>query len=440
MRPIIRAERLSKCYRIGKRSDVARELRQSMLSAVARPFRRLRGRASAATAPQSEEEIWALRDVSFEIQPGEIVGIVGRNGAGKSTLLKILSRITEPTTGRVEVRGRLGALLEVGTGFHPELTGRENVYLNGSILGMTKAEIDSEFDAIVDFAGVARFIDTPVKRYSSGMHVRLGFAVAAHLSLDILVIDEVLAVGDAAFQKKCLAKMSDAASSGRTVLFVSHSMPSVRQLCTRAFWLQDGMIAAMGNTETVIGEYLQSVLPSQAGSLMEFESDPGKPFQLLRVRLVNHTGETTASFHCDEPIIVELESESREPIPELYGYFGLLDTNGLGVTILVSDSRDIKPNNFDRLPPGRHRHRITIPSRVLAPGEYAISISFASVHHKGHVVEDPGPPLKFTVSDLLTARGDTRGGYIGTLLAWTAYHEPGVPSSPLSQFERVSSS
>lgn len=433
MRPIIKAEGVSKCYRIGSRSDVARELRQSMLSAVTRPFRALLGRETAAPKVMADEELWALRDVAFEVLPGEIVGVVGRNGAGKSTLLKILSRITEPTSGRVEVRGRLGALLEVGTGFHPELTGRENVYLNGSILGMMKAEIDSQFDAIVDFAGVSRFIDTPVKRYSSGMHVRLGFAVAAHLSLDILVVDEVLAVGDAAFQKKCLAKMSDAATSGRTVLFVSHSMASVRQLCSRAFWLEDGTVAAVGKTDEVIAHYLRSVLPADTGSVMEFETDPAKPFQMLRLRLMNAAGENTASFHSDEPIYVDIDSESREPIPELYGYFGLLDSNGLGTTILVSDSRDVKPNAFDSLPRGRHRHRITIPPRVLAPGEYAVSISFASTNHSAFIVEDPGrPPLKFSVSDLVTARGDSRGGYIGALLAWTPRQSVAADAAAMS--------
>ena len=443
MTPVIRVDNLSKHYRIGKRSDVARDLRKSLISAAARPFQALfsrnlpnegtsrdhslptthhspdGSRRSPLTASQSGEEIWALRGVSFEVHSGEIVGIIGSNGAGKSTLLKILARITEPTTGRAEIKGRIGALLEVGTGFHPELTGRENVYLNGSILGMTKLEINRQFDRIVEFAGVERFIDTPVKRYSSGMHVRLGFAVAAHLSLDILVVDEVLAVGDAAFQKTCLNKMSDVATSGQTVLFVSHSMQAIRQLCTRALWLEDGAIRAAGDTKTVISEYLRSVLPSDNCFLMAFEPDSGKSFQMLKVGLVNNCGESTAAFHCDEPIIVELESESREPISELYGYFAVIDTHSLGTTILVSDSRDIKPNAFDRLSPGRHRHHIIIPARVLAPGEYGISISFASTYHDGFIVDDPGRvSVKFTVSDLLTERGDKRGGYIGTLLAW----------------------
>lgn len=262
----IRVEGLSKKYRIGNRGTHADDLRYRLAGAISSPFRRLFGRnghssslaSSDSPLATSFEEIWALKDVSFEVKAGEILGIIGRNGAGKSTLLKILSRITEPTEGRVECHGRLAALLEVGTGFHPELTGRENVYLNGSILGMTKAEIDKQFDAIVDFAGVEKFIDTPVKRYSSGMHVRLGFGVAAHLDPEILLVDEVLAVGDIEFQKKCVGKMREVRETGRTVLFVSHNMASVRMLCDSALVLAKGEESFRGEVDQGIAAYTRS--------------------------------------------------------------------------------------------------------------------------------------------------------------------------------------
>lgn len=249
---------LGKEYRIGGKQERYRTLRDSLTDAVSAPFKRARSllHGQAYGAAGLEETIWALKDVSFEVKHGEVVGIIGRNGAGKSTLLKVLSRITEPTEGYADVYGRVGSLLEVGTGFHPELTGRENIYLNGAILGMTRAEIDHKFDEIVDFAEVERFIDTPVKHYSSGMGLRLGFAVAAHLEPEILVVDEVLAVGDAQFQKKCLGKMSDVAGEGRTVLFVSHNMAAVHLLCGKALVLEDGDVVFQGDTGQAIHQYL----------------------------------------------------------------------------------------------------------------------------------------------------------------------------------------
>src|SRR5437868_7649743 len=240
---IIQARNISKQYRLGARQAAYSTLRESISGFVRAPLNRLRANRAAA-----DNMIWALRDVSFHVEAGDVVGIIGRNGAGKSTLLKILSRITEPTTGQIDLYGRVGSLLEVGTGFHPELTGRENVYLNGAILGMSKAEIRRQFDAIVDFAGVEKFLDTPVKRYSSGMYVRLAFAVAAHLNSEILIVDEVLAVGDAEFQKKCLGKMKDVASSGRTVLFVSHNMAAISNLCSSCIVMEAGRVAFQGAT------------------------------------------------------------------------------------------------------------------------------------------------------------------------------------------------
>lgn len=253
MRPIIRVEGLSKLYYLGGSGAAYSTLRETVMEVARKPMRYLRRN-------NNSEALWALKDVSFEVMPGDVVGIVGRNGAGKSTLLKVLSRIVEPTTGRVELYGRVASLLEVGTGFHPELTGRENIYLNGSILGMTRQEIERKFDEIVAFAEVEKFIDTPVKRYSSGMYVRLAFAVAGHLEPEILVVDEVLAVGDAAFQKKCLGKMRDVASMGRTVIFVSHNMAAVSQLCTKAMVLWEGKVEfPLGSVDSAVQQYLSQV-------------------------------------------------------------------------------------------------------------------------------------------------------------------------------------
>jgi lipopolysaccharide transport system ATP-binding protein len=263
MQPAIRVENLSKSYRVAhnqQRGDY-RTLRDSIVDAVKAPFRRVMNRGESAKA----DDFWALKDVSFEVQPGEVVGIIGSNGAGKSTLLKILSRITKPTMGRIELNGRVGSLLEVGTGFHPELTGRENIYLNGSILGMSRKEIAKKFDEILAFAGVETFLDLPVKRYSSGMYVRLAFAVAAHLELEILVVDEVLAVGDQAFQQKCLGKMKDVTQSGRTVLFVSHNMAAVRALCNRGVFVESGCIRHIGDVDSTTEYYIQSQAGSEAG-------------------------------------------------------------------------------------------------------------------------------------------------------------------------------
>jgi lipopolysaccharide transport system ATP-binding protein len=265
----IRVDNLSKQYRIGGPQVPYRTLRESLSGAIQAPFRRLAAVLRGQPSTVSNDTIWALKDVSFQVQRGEVVGIIGRNGAGKTTLLKVLSRITEPTEGCAEIHGRVGSLLEVGTGFHPELTGRENIYLNGAILGMKKAEIERRFDEIVAFAEIERFLDTPVKRYSSGMYVRLAFAVAAHLEPEILLVDEVLAVGDAAFQKKCLGKMGDVAKEGRTVLFVSHNMSAVRSLCQRAVLLIEGCLAVDGVVESVIQRYAEHMKAPQVVSLQD---------------------------------------------------------------------------------------------------------------------------------------------------------------------------
>jgi lipopolysaccharide transport system ATP-binding protein len=259
----IRVNNLGKKYRIGGRQEGYGTLRDALASAVQVPLQMLRNRDRRIRPV----EIWALRDVSFEVKPGEVLGIIGRNGAGKSTLLKILSRITYPTVGRAEIFGRVGSLLEVGTGFHPELTGRENIYLNGAVLGMKKAEIQRKFDEIVEFSEIAQFLDTPVKRYSSGMYMRLAFAIAAHLEPEILIVDEVLAVGDAAFQRKCLGKMENVAREGRTVLFVSHNMPAILSLCGRVMLLELGRLVDQGSPSSVVQNYLDDVMSSSVTPL-----------------------------------------------------------------------------------------------------------------------------------------------------------------------------
>jgi len=289
----IRVEGLGKQYRIGKRERY-RTLRDTLADAARAPFRRLRSALGlrSAACPEGERTIWALQDVSFEIPRGEVVGVIGRNGAGKSTLLKVLSRITEPTAGRIEIKGRVGSLLEVGTGFHPELTGRENVFLNGAILGMRRTEITRKFDEIVAFAEIEKFIDTPVKHYSSGMYMRLAFSVSAHLDPEILVVDEVLAVGDAAFQKKCLGKMGDVAREGRTVLLVSHNLIAIRHLCSSALLFQSGRMVHSGEPASVLSRY-QDAWVERSGANLEIGvlynaiPDASRPFQIVRIEMLD---------------------------------------------------------------------------------------------------------------------------------------------------------
>ncbi len=287
MQPIIRVHNLSKRYRIG-RVEPYRTLRESIVRSVTAPARIARamlgGGARDGAAHDGERHVWALRDVSFDVMPGEVLGLIGRNGAGKSTLLKLLSRITEPSAGRAEIYGRVGSLLEVGTGFHLELTGRENIYLSGAILGMRRAEIQRKFDEIVAFAEVEKFIDTPVKHYSSGMHVRLGFAVAAHLEPEILLVDEVLAVGDAAFQKKCLGKMGDVARAGRTIIFVSHNMAAIESLCSSCLLIGAGRLEAEGEPAQIVMRYMASELRGHGGvrSLIEHQGRRGGSTPIMR--------------------------------------------------------------------------------------------------------------------------------------------------------------
>jgi lipopolysaccharide transport system ATP-binding protein len=364
----LRVRGVSKAYRIAHAHARATTIAEALMRRLRHPF------ASTTT-----EEFWAVRDIDFEVKKGEVVGIIGRNGAGKSTLLKLLSRITTPSTGRIELYGRVGSLLEVGTGFHPELTGRENIYLNGQILGMRKREINKHFDAIVDFAGVGRFLDTPVKRYSSGMYVRLAFAVAAYLESEILIIDEVLAVGDAEFQAKCLGKMHDVARDGRTVLFVSHNMPAVQTLCTSAWLLAGGRIIDSGPVESVARRYLQEGQRVTNGYISLAEHDQrkrGHDVWLRGLTLSTEDGQPSALFATGQPLRICIDVVPPREI----------DNPRLAIAIEDQGGRRLcaSANYFYSRRAGSHRRpfraTIDVNGLPLAPGRYFISASIAESH------------------------------------------------------------
>jgi lipopolysaccharide transport system ATP-binding protein len=373
---VIRVENLGKKYIIGHQQE-GRSRYVALRDVIADGVKSLGYRFRhpfQSIVRTDKEEFWALRDVSFEVKQGEVVGVIGRNGAGKSTLLKLLSRITEPTTGRIHLKGRVASLLEVGTGFHPELTGRENIFLNGAILGMSRAEINKKFDEIVEFAEISRFLDTPVKRYSSGMYVRLAFSVAAHLEPEILVVDEVLAVGDASFQKKCLGKMDNVSKQdGRTVFFVSHNMGVINRLCNRCIWLHDGWMQSFSKTRPVVEKYLQfgnSIQPQ-----VSFPSDPVKKFQFREIKLSNQLGDINFEIPDNEAIYILMELEAKEKIYDVY--FGLTIQNSEGVNVLFADSRDVQNNFPENFKEGNHTISLLVPP-CLTAGIYYISVGVAT--------------------------------------------------------------
>ena len=372
----IRVENLSKLYRIGTqegRSDTLAGALGGLLKAPERNLRRL-ARLSRFKDEDAEDVLWALRDVSFEVHQGEVLGVIGRNGAGKSTLLKLLSRITYPTRGRIEILGRVSSLLEVGTGFHPELTGRENIYLNGTILGMTRREIDRKFDEIVDFSGVEKFLDTPVKRYSSGMRVRLAFSVAAHLEPEVLLIDEVLAVGDSEFQKKCLGKMGDVAQEGRTVLFVSHQMAAVQHLCNRCLILKNGRIVANGETNAMISRYMADTSEIFRISLSDRQDRKGSgQIRFTEVRLKNARNEIVGSFRTGDDCILELRVENSMNLgrKKFHVAVGIDDPIGQRITLLNNETTD---QLFPLISPGVSIVQIRIERLPLKPGRYGFSL------------------------------------------------------------------
>ena len=374
----IRVENLSKLYRIGQFVGYS-TLRESLVNTFSAPFRRFRSTIAGqrtSSRNQDSEYIWALKDISFEIKQGEVVGIIGRNGAGKTTLLKVLTRITTPTQGYAEIRGRAGSLLEVGTGFHPELTGRENIYLNGAVLGMKKKEIDSKFDEIVEFAGVEKFIDTPLKRYSSGMQVRLAFSVAAHMEPEILLVDEVLAVGDAEFQKKCLSKMGEMAGGGRTVLFVSHNMITIRRLCQNSILLTRGQFEFRGPTNECIARYLGNSTNDSVTEvntmLLERPGGLGTSFRFSRVGLLSASG---PNIHLNERFGVELQFQCLERLRNVA--LGISIDTGDGIRVLECRSTDARLS-IEVLSPGNYTVRVTLENNLLMPGYYTVSVGAGS--------------------------------------------------------------
>jgi lipopolysaccharide transport system ATP-binding protein len=436
--PAIKVENLSKSYLVGH--NVAKTERYTALrDVIARNARDLarktRDMIHGRPIIQGDEveEFWALKDVSFEVQHGETLGIIGRNGAGKSTLLKILSRITEPTTGRITLNGRVASLLEVGTGFHPELSGRENIFLNGAILGMSRGEIQRKFDEIVDFAEVENFLDTPVKRYSSGMYVRLAFAVAAHLEPEILIVDEVLAVGDIQFQKKCLGKMGDVAKKGRTVLFVSHNMEAVRSLCEKAILLQEGSTACQGYADDIIKNYLGFDRTPDGILKWDWPENVYRPFaeyvKVLHFSVCSERDRTEGMLFKSRQYQVLIDADINREDRNIIFFLAYYSQDMK--LLLVSECYDA-PTNFSVIPRGRIQIEAPVPIEFLNTGTYFVELSCV-VHRVGWVLQTGNAPLlEFEIGDDLNSAspdikanhpftGRGRPGYMTVSVPWTVY-------------------
>ena len=414
---------VGKQYRLGLVStgtlshDINRWWRTSILGQED-PYLKI-GDVNDRASKANSDYVWALRDIDFKVEEGDVVGIIGKNGAGKSTLLKLLSKVTAPTIGTICARGRIASLLEVGTGFHGEMTGRENIYMNGAILGMTKAEIDRKMDEIIDFSGCEKYIDTPVKRYSSGMTVRLGFAVAAFLDPEILVVDEVLAVGDAEFQKKAIGKMKDVSQGqGRTVLFVSHNMASIRSLCKTGVLLDKGSVEYIGSADDCVNRYIASNYDMEQSYMWKCNGlKPNQAIQLLEAKLIGDCV-CKGQFSCDEDIVLELTYDVRKKIPGLYGYLEINKMPSFDKA-LISDSSDIRMNYLEDIPIGQTTVSVVIPKRTLAPGDYLIGVNLNShVAVQGEYLDESLNICKFEVHDYLTNRGDKRGGFSSKILDW----------------------
>ena len=363
----------------------------------------------------SSDFVWALKDITFDVEQGDVVGIIGKNGAGKSTLLKLLSRITSPSTGTIRARGRIGSLLEVGTGFHPELTGRENIYMNGSIMGMTRAEITRKLDEIVDFAGVERYLDTPVKRYSSGMTVRLGFAVAAFMDPEILVVDEVLAVGDAEFQKKAIGKMQDVSKGeGRTVLFVSHNMKSIRQLCSRGILLKNGTVDFLGSVSDVVDRYLSAYQTEGLCSYAKFDYDKAKTHQILEAKLTDSKGTLLQNtIKATDDILLHIKYRFSKSIDNLHLVIGILNMSEEYVYFI---DRSDYYKGYAKVEEGLYESVIRIPNPLLNEGAYMISLGCTDM--QTHINNNAPFVLKFEISDVSSFRKFPRAGYLFLPLAW----------------------
>jgi lipopolysaccharide transport system ATP-binding protein len=437
----IKAVNLSKHYRIGLKDEIHDSLASTIISFLKSPLNNYRKYRSlykfddikitdndSNSIRNPTDIIWALKNVSFEVKKGEVLGIIGKNGAGKSTLLKILSKITAPSSGQAEIRGRISCLLEVGTGFHRELTGRENIYLNGTILGMTKKEVDRKFDEIVDFSGIKKFIDTPVKRYSSGMKVRLGFSVAAHLEPEILIIDEVLAVGDFDFQKKCLNKMGEVGKQGRTVLFVSHNMQAITRLCSRAILLEDGRIKYDGLSSEVVAKYMTADSGLTTERIWDdAEKAPrGEVARLCAIRVHDENGNVSSSFDISKPIGIEMEYEIFKSGYLLLPHHNVFNAEGdwIFTTFDTDKNWQGKPR-----PAGKYIGTVWIPGNFLSEGLLYINTVLFTLEPR---------TIQFSVRDVVsfqvienldenTARGDWAGPIMGAvrpLLKWTNHHKP----------------
>lgn len=424
----IKVEGLSKQYRLGEigTGTISHDLNRwwARMRGKEDPFARL-GEVNDRTSKGNSDYVWSLRDVDFEVKQGEVLGIVGRNGAGKSTLLKVLSKVTTPTTGRVKIRGRMAALLEVGTGFHPELTGRENIFLNGAILGMTKAEIRSKFDEIVDFSGVERYIDTPVKRYSSGMYVRLAFAVSAFLEPEILIVDEVLAVGDAEFQKKCLGRMGDVSrNDGRTILFVSHNMAAVSNLCSSSIFMRNGSLQSMGPTDRIIEEYIAfgkfSVGEVTAPDIIVTKRCSSASFHAVRI-VAN--GEITSSIDISHEVRVEMEYDILRDQAVVFPSIHLLDNIGTCILTTFNGTSAVTQSDpfFGRpLKKGRYKSVLIIPGSFLNDKTYTISVFLVPEDATDMgIAEDV---LSFSITDTGEMRKEYGGEWWGLIRPKMAWH------------------
>lgn len=416
----VRVDGLGKMFRIGGKQASYNTFRDTLADVVTAPFRRagrvLRGQSYGAS--DLTETIWALKDVSFEVKRGEVIGIIGRNGAGKSTLLKILSRITEPTEGKAQIYGRVGALLEVGTGFHPELTGRENIFLNGAILGMSRTEINRKFDEIVAFAEVEKFIDTPVKHYSSGMGLRLGFAVAAHMEPEILIVDEVLAVGDAAFQKKCLGKMGEVAEQGRTVLFVSHNMMAIRSLCSRAILLRQGMVDIDNNIDSVLDFYVNETKSRSSHARWTGIDAPGNEnARIVSIRILDGDGLESEQIALNQAIAVEVEYvvlKSGKILNLSLSLFHRDETYVLASPSFTDRDWYVKPH-----PAGLYRSVCVIPASFLNEGKYSLTLIL--VENGGQILAQLDQIVAFNTIDMDRKSSDYFGywgGVVRPTLMW----------------------
>ena len=417
---VIKAENISKQYRLGLvgRGTVRDDLKRWWynMRGIEDPFLKI-GEANDRSSKGESDYVWSLRDINFEINQGDSVGIIGRNGAGKSTLLKILSQVTQPTTGKIYTKGRIASLLEVGTGFHPEMTGRENIYLNGAILGMRKHEITRKLDEIIAFSGVERYIDTPVKRYSSGMYVRLAFAVAAHLESEILIVDEVLAVGDAEFQKKCLGKMNDVSKGeGRTVLFVSHSMASVKKLCNKGIVLHNGKSVFEGNVENAINFYENDLIAADRNLSIEYTDSPNLPMQIKSVNLLNER--LNKIFTTEDELVFEFEVITREFVEGAYITVDLKDSNDE----LIYWSGDYSSKRFEDNIIGNSKLRCKLPRGILTSGIYNVTFAIYSPV-KGVVQNEFSKIISFDVEEsqhsYLSQFNINYPGKIGIPSKWT---------------------